>query len=228
MSRSVLLAASRGPRSKSRSSLIRHYHRINRKSQDRRTNASGVIDQQPWWALLNGDFLAFTRVPRRRFLGAASEVLNPVPAVFLGGVQAGVGLIQQHFHFAFSIASRDGDSHTHGDEFLLGGTHHRCAGNDFAELIRAQQRIGQITVGQNQKKFFSAIAADTVVDAELRAQAHGDFAESLIAKKMAECVVHVLEMIDVAQDLPPACAPGELAPIPDQVWRGYPHDSSVR
>src|SRR5208282_929629 len=86
------------------------------------------------------------------------------------------------------------------NESLLAGTNHRCAGNHRAQLIGAQQSAGQFTVGQYHKEFLSAIAANAVVDADLRAQAAADFAEGLIAKKMAEGVVHVLEMVDVAKN----------------------------
>src|SRR6266852_3314942 len=106
--------------------------------------------------------LAFAGAAGCGFLGGGGEVLYPVPAVLLRRIQAGVGVIQQCFHFVVSIASRDGDSHTHGDESLLAATNDRFTGDDFAQFIRAQQSVGQITVGQNQKKFLSAISANAV------------------------------------------------------------------
>ena len=62
------------------------------------------------------------------------------------------------------------------------------------------QRVGQIAVGQNHEKFFSAIAANAIVYAELRPQPPADFAERLIAKKMAERIIDVFEMVDVAEN----------------------------
>ena len=120
-------------------------------------------------------------------------------------------MIQQPFHFVVSIARRDGDSHTHSDESLLAATNDRFTGDGFAQFVGAQQSVGQIAVGENQKKFLSAVSADTVVDSELFAQPPRDFPERLIAKKMAEGVVHALEMVDVTKDhshglVLPACS----------------------
>jgi hypothetical protein len=102
------------------------------------------------------------------------------------------------------------------------------AGHAFAQLIRAQQSIGQITVGENQKKFLSAISANTVVNAELRAQSPADFPERLIAKKMAEGVVHTLETVDVAKDHSHRLVLPARAPIPAEAWRESLHDSSIQ
>src|SRR5277367_6307356 len=61
------------------------------------------------WAAVSGQSGRFTRGyhsvlagTRRGFLfGARGEVLDPVPAFFFGRVEAGVGVIQQHFYFVF-------------------------------------------------------------------------------------------------------------------------------
>jgi len=43
--------------------------------------------------------LAFAGAAGCGFLGGAGEVLDPIPAILLGRIQAGVGVIQQRFHF---------------------------------------------------------------------------------------------------------------------------------
>src|SRR5580658_1826024 len=144
--------------------------------------------------------LALARTHRRSFRGDGSKVLDPVSAIRLSSVKAGVGLIQQYFHIGFSFARRDGDSHTHGKGLLDARIDYRCIRNDFSHLIRTLQRVGQITVGQNQKELLSAISAHTVVNAELPPQSSSDFTQRFVSKKMAKRVVHALEMIDVAKN----------------------------
>src|SRR3984885_12482256 len=149
---------------------------------------------------LRKGFSVFARAGDSGFFGGGDEVLDPVAAVFFGGIKAGVSLIQQCFQIIFSVVGGDGDSHAHGDEFLVSRTSHRRAGNDFAQLIGALHGVGQIAVGQNHEKFFSAIAAHAVVNAKLFAQAASDFAQRFIAEEVTERVVYIFEVIDVAEN----------------------------
>src|ERR1700738_673246 len=75
------------------------------------------------------------------FPGGGGEVLDPVAAVLLGRIEAGVGVIQQRFRFVVSVASRDGASHTHCDESLLARTNHRCSAHAFAQFAGAQESV---------------------------------------------------------------------------------------
>src|SRR5208282_1970000 len=144
---SAIHGGKRGNSPKSRTGAMPQ--RSNRAARAHRLMRGGRAGSK--WAVTRGQF------------GGWGEVLDPVPAVLFGLIKAGISLIQQHFNFVLPLASRDGDSHTHGDESFLAGTNHRCFGNDLAQSIGAQQSVGQIAAGQNHKEFFSAIAANAVV-----------------------------------------------------------------
>src|ERR1035441_10843706 len=90
---------------------------------------------------------ALARAAGRSFPDGGSEVLDSVPALLLGGVKAGIGLIQQRFQFVLPIASRNRDSHAHGDESLHAGTQHGCAGNDLTQLDRKSTRLNSSHLG---------------------------------------------------------------------------------
>ncbi len=140
------------------------------------------------------------RLWRRFFAGARparAELHDAVAAVFFGLIQAAVRPAEHGFGRVATL--NFGDAKAGGDAAAIEGGQ-RQFGKFSSDFIGFAGGAAVVAVAAEHDKFFAAISSDKIASAAIAAQQGCEVHEHFVTGLVAEVVVHLFEMVDVADD----------------------------
>jgi hypothetical protein len=97
------------------------------------------------------------------------------------------------------MVGRNRHSHAYSDIPRHLGRNYRSITNARPQIICFDQNCHQVAVGENHQEFLATVSTHDIVYTQLRTKPFRDFLQRFVAKKMPQCVVHFLEVVDIGQ-----------------------------
>ncbi len=136
-------------------------------------------------------------LPRHRAdIHFRSEHLVVVAPAFLGMIHRGVGVPDHRFN-VLAVVGVEADADAQGDVEPM-ATDEMGLGHGLDQLFGGEDSVLRIfDFGQQHHEFVAPLAADGIREADARLQALGDRLQQLVADRMPERIVDVLEVVEV-------------------------------